>query len=1038
MISNTGGGIAAWSIRHPVGVIMITLAIMLLGVFSLGRLSVDLLPHIIYPDIRVRINNPGVPATIMEDQVTRQLEEQLAITEDVINIESSSSEGRSRINMSFQYGKDIDVALRDASTRLDRAKRFLPDGVDPPIIFKRDPSQRPVAEFVVSSGLRTPIELRNWTDDVFRKWLLNLPGVASAEVGGGLVREIQVLPDQQRLAGLGLTTDDIITALREGNKEEPAGRIKLQQRELSGRISARFESIEEISGLPILLKDGQHVYLRDVARVIDTHEDERLRVRLNSIPGIKISIQKQPNANSVNVVDLVKQRLTELTDQGVIPNDISIDIIGDQSIYIRNSLHHASAAAISGALLAMLVVYLFLGNLKRTLIIGSAIPIAITVTFLIMEAGGLSLNIMTLGGLAVGIGMLVDSTIVMLENIYRHQKEGENNFVAGTHAAREVNGAIVASTSTNLAAIIPFLFIGGLVGLFFRELIFTITAAIVAAMLVALTLVPALAARLQQTPQSERNNWVDRQMLNLQEHYRKVVHYVIHKSASRISLILLLLIALGFSIPSFISDSTEFFPKMDDGRIGVRVLADPGVKLQLTDEATTKVESLIQELPYVKTVFTISGGSIYGRTEIEARNRARIDVQLVPVTQRDMSSEEWRHRFYALLDKNKIPGVRVQAYKLRTPGTYFHRGDDDISLRISGSDLDILDEVGFSLINQLGTIKGVENLTHSSEETAQELSIKIDRERAVNLGFTVEQISRIVGTAIRGTVVSDFIEGDRAYNIRIRLPESTTSSLNKLASLLLGTAPSKQSPVYLADVASIDLIESPSVILRENQQRIVKVTGKIDETYATGEVLEAVNRMLKDFELPEGYQIYDAGISTVIQGSQNTVSQLLGLALFLVLVVMAVQYESLRNPFIIMLGVPFALIGVALGIYWGELPLSMPLWLGVIMLAGIVVNNAIVMLEYIEILRTEGQELEDAISNAAMLRLRPILMTSLTTIVGLVPLATGLGEGSEMLQPLAITIISGLSFSLLVSLFLIPVLYRLFHSTKKPLNNSPS
>lgn len=1027
-ISAVSGGIAAWSIRHPIGVIMITLAVMMLGLFSLGRLSVDLLPHIIYPDIRVRVNNPGVPAKIMEDQVTRQLEEQLAITEDVISIESSSSEGRSGVNMSFQYGKDIDVALRDASTRLDRAKRFLPDGIDPPIIFKRDPSQRPIVEFVISSALKNPIDLRNWVDNVFSKWLLNLPGVASAEVGGGLIREIQVVPDQQRLAGLGLTTDNIISALREGNQEESAGRIKLNQRELSGRISARFESVEEISNLPISLADGQHVYLRDIARVIDTHEDERLRVRLNSIPGIKVSIQKQPNANSVTVVDFVKQRLEELTRQGVIPDDISVDIVGDQSVYVRNSLNQASIAAISGALLAMLVVYLFLGNIRRTLIIGSAIPIAITVTFLIMELGGLSLNIMTLGGLAVGVGMLVDSTIVMLENIYRHQKQGENSFEAGTHAAQEVNGAIVASTSTNLAAIIPFLFIGGLVGLFFRELIFTITAAIIAAMIVALTLVPALATRLKQSPDPVRQSPVDKLMMLLQKKYRRSVQYIIHKASARIVLILVLLASLGFSIPSFISDSTEFFPRMDDGRIGVRLLAEPGIKLELTDEATLKVESLIETMPFVATVFTISGGAIYGRTEFVARNRARIDIQLVPLSQRSVSSDQWRSQFYELLAKHKIPGVRVRANNLRTPGTYFHRADDDVSLRITGPDLDTLDQIGYALIAHLGSIKGIINIEHSSDVIAQELSIKIDRERAVNLGFTVEQISRIIRTAISGATVSDFIDGDRSYNIRVRLPDINTSSLSSLGSLLLGKTPGKQSSIYLADVANVELIQAPSVILRENQQRIIKVTGKIDDGMTTGEVLESVQQSLQDFTLPEGYQIYDAGISTIIQGSQDIVWQLLVMALFLVLVVMAVQYESLRNPFIIMLGVPFAVIGVALGIYWGELPLSMPLWLGVIMLAGIVVNNAIVMVEYIEILRSQGRPLEEAIAEAAMLRLRPILMTSLTTIIGLTPLAIGVGEGSEMLQPLAITITSGLSFSLFVSLYLIPVLYRVFHS----------
>jgi multidrug efflux pump subunit AcrB len=650
-----------------------------------------------------------------------------------------------------------------------------------------------------------------------------------------------------------------------------------------------------------------------------------------------------------------------------------------------------------------------------------------------MDLGGLSLNIMTLGGLAVGVGMLVDSTIVMLENIYRHQTEGEDSFEAGTHAAREVNSAIVASTSTNLAAIIPFLFIGGLIGLFFRELIFTITAAIIAAMIVALTLVPALATRLKENPQTSRYNGMNRFMQFLQQKYRNSVHFVINNLIAMIILIAALLIAIGFSWPAFDSESRVFLPEMDDGRVGIRISADPGVKLDVTDEAVNRIESLIQKMPHVETMFTITGGFIFGRTEVEARNKARIDVQLSPKVQRSLSSDDWIVQFKERLQKHKTPGVRVFTSKLRIPGTYFHRGSDDISLQVSGPDIDILEQIGYALIEQLRPIKGLGNIEHSSDETGQELSISIDRERAIDLGFNVEQIGRIIRTAIEGEIASDYLEGDRSYNIRVRLPDINTSSLSDLESLLLGKVAGNQSSIYLADVAQIQLLQAPASILRDNQQRIIKVTARINEGYTSGQVLEAVSQTLQDFELPDGYQIYDAGISDILDSSQNTVWQLLGMALFLVLVVMAVQYESLRNPLIIMLGVPFAAIGVAIAINWAELPLSMPLWLGMIMLAGIVVNNAIVMVEYIEILRKQSRSLEDAIAEAAGLRLRPILMTSLTTIIGLTPLAIGLGEGAEMLEPLALTIISGLTFSLIVSLYLIPVLYRVFHSQEKAL-----
>jgi len=1027
-INHATGGLAAWSIRHPIGVVMITLAIMFLGIFSLGRLSVDLLPHIIYPNVNIRISYPGVPANIIEEKITRQLEEQLAITEDVISIESNSSEGRSRVDLVFQYGKDIDIALRDASTRLDRAKRFLPEGIESPIIYKRDPSQRPVLEYVVSSRTRDPVKLRDWVDNVFSKWFINLPGVASVEVGGGLVREIQVLPDQQRMAGLGLTTKNIISAIKNSNLDTPTGRIKLEQRELGGRIAARFNSVQDIAELPILLSNGSTIKLQAIARILDTNKDETLRIRLNGQPGVKMSLQKQPNANTVAVVDAVRKRLTVLNTQHILPDDIQVNVVGDQSIYIRQSLSNASTAAFSGAMLAMLVVYLFLGNLKRTLIIGTAIPIAIAVTFLLMDIAGLSLNIMTLGGLAVGIGMLVDSTIVMLENIYRHQSKGENRIEAGIRAASEVNSAIVASTSTNLAAIIPFLFIGGLIGLFFRELIFTITAAIVAAMLVALTVVPALATQLKKStthkaPRSE--SWI----LKLQTAYAVSIQFLLSSYAAQWLLLIILLISLGLSLPVFFdkNKSKAFLPKIDDGNISIRLKADPGVKLDITDKAVTRVEALIQRMPHVEKVFAIAGGFIFGRTEVEARHYGRLSIQLSPRSKRTMSSDQWLIKFRKLLRKHRSPGIRVYAYAAGIPGIRTQRGNDEVSLRISGPSLDILNKLATKTAGILRTVPGLENISSSAEETGQELAIIIDRERAIALGFTIEEISQLIRTAINGVVASDYLDNDRAYNIRVKLPTPDLSSLKSLESILLGKSKNRSAPVYLSDVAHINLLQSPSDIAHDGQRRIVEINAGFSENASNSEVLLRMNQALAESPLPDGYQLYDAGISESLKDSQATIKQLLIMALFLVFVVMAVQYESLRNPVIILLGIPFAGIGVAIAISSLQLSLSMPMWLGVIMLAGIVVNNAIVLLEYIGLLRAKGITLDQAIIQAAGLRIRPILMTSLTTIIGLMPLALGLGDGAEMLQPLAITIISGLAFSLIVSLYLIPVIYRLFY-----------
>ena len=1019
-----GGGIAAWAVHHPIGVVMLTLAVAVLGAFALGRLAVDLLPNIIYPEIGIRVIDPGVPAQVMEDRITRQLEEQLAITEDAVAITSRTTEGRSAVELSFPYGKDIDVALRDASTRLDRARRFLPDTIQPPIVFKRDPSQRPILELVVNSRERDPVALRTWVDDVFAKWFLNLPGVAAAEVGGGSVREIQVLPDQRRLAALGLSPDDIAELLDRANRDEPAGRLRMQRHELGGRTAGRFASIEELRKLPVPLPDGGSVRLGEVAEVLDGSEDEKLRIRYNDVPGIKVSIQKQPTANTVAVADAVAERLEWMREQRLFPADVAVAVVGDQSVYVRQALRNAAGAALTGALLAMGVVFLFLGNLRRTLIIGSAIPVAVLVTFFGMDAGGLTLNIMTLGGLAIGVGMLVDNTVVMLENIYRHQREGEGKTAAGINAAREVNSCIVASTSTNLAAVLPFLFIGGLTGLLFREMIVTVSAAILASMVVALTLTPALASRVPATGQGSVRRVIDGVMQRLQNAYAGLVGWLLAHRALQALVVLAFVGALAAAVPGLFGGKQIFLPDLDNGEVRLRLTGDPGISLEAMDRHVRRIEAQLRADPAVTGVFTLSGGFVFGRSQYEAANRATLNVQLVPRSQREFTSDDWVRRTKATLDAQAVPGLNARISTLGTPGIRVGSGDDDLGVRIQGDDLEILAQLADRLAADLRTISGLRSIAYSSEEQRQELSISVDRDRAAALGLDVARIGLAVRLAVEGRVVTEYLEGDRAFDIRVRLPRAELTDPRDLESVLLFTGSSERPPVYLGDVARVSLVAAPAEIQRDSQRRIVEVSANVAGDSDLGAILREVQAKMDALPLPDGYSIYEAGAGKALQEGRQLGGVLVALAVFLVFVVMAVQYESLRNPLVILCSVPFALIGVVLGLRLTGLPLSMPVWLGLVMLCGIVVNNAIVLVEYVELVRDAGRDKVAAIVEAARLRLRPILMTTLTTVAGMLPLALGVGDGAEMLRPLAVTIVSGLSFSLLVSLLLVPVIYR--------------
>jgi CzcA family heavy metal efflux pump len=1001
---------------------MIALAVIVLGLFALGRLSVDLLPHLIYPEIRVRISDSGVPARVMEDRVTKVLEEQLAITEDAISLQSETSQGRSEVDLAFPYGKDIDIALRDASTRLDRARRQLPDSIDNPVIYKLDPAQIPALEFAISSPLRDPVELRSWTEDTLAKWFVNLPGVAAAEVGGGLVREIQVLPDQQRLAGLGLEMQDLIDAIERGNRQDPAGRLRMNRQELAGQISGRFDSVEALAQLPLRLDDGTTVALAEVAQVLDTHQEERIRIRADGRPAVQLSIQKQPTANTVAVADAVQAQLAWLRANNQLPADIEITPVSDQSVFVRQALNNSALAVVSGALLSMAVVYLFLGNLRRTLIIGSAIPIAVMVTFVLMGFGGLTLNIMTLGGLALGVGMLVDNTIVMLENIYRHQRQGEDSGRDAAVAAAEVNSAIVASTTTNLAAVLPFLFIGGLIGLLFRELIFTISAAILASMVIALTLVPALAARVHAVSDSPVRRLIDGLMVWLGRGYERLIRRLLRR---RVLVVMAFLLALGAALPTFLSGKQQFLPPLDNGEIYMRITADPGIRLNELDAQVSRIEALVSAQPETRSVFTIAGGSVFGSSSREIANRATLRIQLLPLSQRAISSGQWIRRLDGEIRALKIPGLQVRMRQRGIRGLRTSGGDDDISLRLQGPDLEQLDTLAQQVVTRLRDVEGLRNLTWSSEEVQQELSIRIDRERAAALGFEVEDLSDALAIALEGRVITDFIEGDSSYDVRLRLPREAASTPQDLESILLFPSRDGRAPVYLGSVAELSLMRTPAQILRDRQMRIVEISATLAEGATLGGVFERIQAATATLALPDGYTLYDGGGLETLQEGQQTSRILLALALFLVFVVLAVQYESLRNPLVIMTSVPFGLIGVALGIEWLGLPLSMPVWLGLIMLAGIVVNNAIVLVEYIELARDRGLALPDAIAEAARLRLRPILMTTLTTVVGMLPLAVGFGEGAEMLQPLAVTIVCGLSFSMLVVLLLVPVNYSL-------------
>ncbi len=1030
-----GRGLPSFSIRRPVGILMMTSVVLVLGLYYLGRLPLDLLPGIIYPQIRASVTDRGVEPEVLEETIAKPLEGSLATTENLTRLETEIQEGRVAVNLHFSYGTNIDFALQDASKNLDRARSRLPEEADPPTIFKFDPSQIPVYEVAFSSGARDLISLRDWVDLRLRPQLLTIEGVASVDVSGGLVREIQVVLDQERLRSYGLTVSQVLDAVRAANQDVAAGRVSSPTREVVGKTTGKFRDVADVRAVLLAVPGGGRVPLSEVAAVLDTNREQRLWARLNGEPAVKLSVRKQPNANTVAVADQVDERLSALAAADFVPDDIRFQTIQNQADFIRSSIDAVRNAALLGACLAMGVVLLFLGSLRKTFIIGLAIPIAVLATFLLMGLGKLTLNIMSLGGLALGVGLLIDNSIVMLENIFRHREEGSEDPIAAAHAgAAEVQSAVVAATATNLAAVVPFLLISGLAALIFRELILTISFAILASLLVALTVVPMLTAQLARVRfESGLARWrpivgFDRFIGSLRRAYRRAAPAVIVRG--RWLVLAAAVTALAGALLLTRQLGSEFLPQVDDGNVSVRITLPPGASAEETDRVTAEIEAMVADMPGVEGVFAIAGGYLWGAGTSEISGRGSIDVVLAPADERGMSADLWVRTLQGRIMARGFPGARIAVRPPRIRGLRTSVSGSAVALDIQGDDLGELQRIADRLMLALGDVPGLENLEPSAEQASPELAIVLDRERASYLGLSVEAVGQTIRTALDGTVPTRFTSGNQEYDLRVRFPRERFTSPEELNTIALFPGGAGGPPIYLRDVATVRSRLGPTEILRENQNRVLRLTGDvIAEVASVGEVNREIRRRLADLPLPEGYSVLIGGEEEAIRENNRQLTIVVLLAVFLVFVVMAVQYESLVSPLVILVAIPLSLIGVGVLLWATGTTLSAPVLLGVILLAGIVVNNAILLVEYAERgHRERGLPRAEAVMEAGAVRLRPILMTTLTTLFGMLPLAIGLGQGSELMRPLAVAVVGGLSVSTLLTLFVVPSAYLIVNA----------
>ncbi|MBW4486286.1 MAG: efflux RND transporter permease subunit [Trichocoleus desertorum ATA4-8-CV12] len=1064
-----GFSVSAIAIRQHIGTLMLTLAVIVVGIFFLTTLQVDLLPSITYPRIGVRVDAPGVSPEVAVDEVTKPLEEALSATEGVVQVYSQTREGQVSLDLFFQPGGNIDQALNDATAAFNRARGRLPETIEEPRLFKADPSQLPVYEFALTSPSRESVDLRVFADEELARELGVVPGVASVDVSGGVAEEVRVNIDLNRLQASGVGLTDVLDALRDRNVDVAGGRILGSSVEPLTRTVGRFRDANEIANLSFETRGTSsatsqdtsngatasgsssttasstpaltsRVYLRDFAEVIDGNEEQRVFVALNGQPAVKVSVQKQPDANSITVVDGVKKRLDELKQSGLIPEDLEIRPTLDESRFIRNSISNVTSSGLIGAGLAAIAVLLFLGSLRQTLIIVLAIPLATLAAIILMRLFGLSLNVFSLGGLALGVGIVVDNSIVMLETI----AEGagmtpgkaasapistEQLLDQSEQSSREVESALIASTSTNLVAVLPFLLIGGFVSLLFNELILTISFAVAASILVAVTVVPALTSRLLAVRWSSGVNrfWLLRQFNQRFEAatygYGRFLTRVLQHRFWVVAATVVILGGSSWLMAGQIPQ--EILPRINTGQANLFAQFPPGTPLETSQKVMERVDQILAQQPETDYAFTTVGGSLFGNSTNANPLRATSTVTL----KSGSDVEAYVERVTKEFDKLNLAGIRLRLSPGQVRGIVLTNSPvrgAEIDVMLQGVNTQQLSQAGRQILQTLDDRVTLASFRPDADERQPEVQIRPDWERLATVGLTTQDIGDTIQTAIEGSVPTQLQRGNRLVDVRVELDQDSIRQPSELAQLPLFVEDNRR--IQLGDVARIEEGQAPGEIQRINQRQVFIIAGSLNEGASLGEALEQVDSVLSEIELPEGVTVLPSSAAESSRQLQDSLKVLGGLAAFLVFVVMAVQYNSLIDPLVIMLTVPLALAGGILGLFVTKTAIGATVLVGAVLLVGIVVNNAIIMVELAnQILEREGCDRKTAILKAAPQRLRPVLMTTITTVLGLFPLALGIGEGSEFLQPLGIVVFSGLSLATVLTLFIIPCFYTLLH-----------
>ncbi len=1018
-----------FSVKRPVLTLMVTLIVVLLGAVALGRLPINLLPDVEVPRLTIRTGYEGASPEVMETLVTQIVEEIVATVPGVEEMTSTSSEGNSNVRVTFAPGTDIDTAAIDVQARLEDELNEFPDDISRPRVSKFDIASFPVVILGISSDL-DPVELTELIEDQIRHRFSRIPGVAQVDPWGGYNREVRIELDPQRVTALGLPLSDLLDTIRDSNLDLPTGTIEQGDYEVTLRAPAEYQDLDTLRSQVVATRDGVPVTLGQVATVSDTYEELTRIIRVNGERGLRLAIRKESEANTVEVSSAVIEEIEAINRD--FPQ-LTVVAVSNQGNFIERSIANVARSVLYGGALAVVVLLVFLRNLRSTLVIAIAIPISILATLGVAYVAGLSINLMTLGGLALGVGMMVDSSIVVLENIYRRRtEENEAPALAAVRGAGEVGGAIVASTVTTLVIFLPLIFVRGVTGMLFKEFAYVVAISLVCSLVVALTMVPMLSSRLlkpkQEAAQRKRVGpirWADRLAEAFFTELEKTYHALLSFALRfRLACLALAVVLLGGSLLLTPLIGSEFLPASDEGELTVTGEMEIGTRLGLVDRQTRKIESVVDATVPEAVGQVVSIGSSGWRPDSGARGS--VDITLVPSGERERSNKDIAEDLRQQLD-DTIPGMTIRSRAAEGQNLLERILPDGggLTVEIRGYEMDVLDALAEEVVVRLEGTPGVTDIDAGRRSGVPQEQIRIDRAKAADLGLTVRQVAEALEIAVSGRLAGEYRAEGHSYPIRVQLAGAKQLPLEEILNLTLST-PGGQA-VALRNVVSTEPGTGPVLIDRKERQRNLTIELEVDDP-DLGSVAREIERRLDEVPRPVGYELRVAGSYEEQKDAFNELLLSITLALALVYMVLASQYESLRDPLVVMLSVPMAAIGVLVTLFMTETTLNVQSYIGCIMLGGIVVNNAILLVDQAGHLRTvDGMPPRDAVAEAGRRRLRPILMTSATTMLGLLPLALGIGEGADAQAPLARAVIGGLLASTLITLLVVPIAYTLVH-----------